>query len=83
MSDSLTLRFTVPPDDFTRAGEASSATKATLKQLGFPADIIRRVAIVMYEGEIVGELGPKTTTAQELGLYMAGAKRMQKEGEGA
>ena len=52
MSDSLTLRFTVPPDDFTRAGEASSATKATLKQLGFPADIIRRVAIVMYEGEI-------------------------------
>lgn len=31
--------------------------------------------LVMYEGEIVGELDPKTTTAQELGLYMAGAKR--------
>ena len=32
--------------------------------------------LVMYEGEIVGELDPKTTTVQELGLYMAGAKRM-------
>ena len=31
--------------------------------------------LVMYEGEIVGELDPKTTTVQELGLYMAGAKR--------
>ena len=30
--------------------------------------------LVMYEGEIVGELDPKTTTVQELGLYMAGAK---------
>ena len=34
--------------------------------------------LVMYEGEIVGELDPKTTTVEELGLYMAGAK---KEGE--
>jgi simple sugar transport system ATP-binding protein len=39
--------------------------------------------LVMYEGEIVGELDPKTTTVQELGLYMAGAKRMTKEGEPA
>ena len=31
--------------------------------------------LVMYEGEIVGNLNPKETTAQELGLYMAGAKR--------
>ena len=31
--------------------------------------------LVMYEGEIVGELDPKTTSVQELGLYMAGAKR--------
>ena len=31
--------------------------------------------LVMYEGEIVGELDPKMTTVQELGLYMAGAKR--------
>ena len=33
--------------------------------------------LVMYEGEIVAELDPKTTTVQELGLYMAGAKRME------
>ena len=39
--------------------------------------------LVMYEGEIVGELDPKNTTVQELGLYMAGAKRMTKEGERA
>jgi len=30
----------------------------------------------MYEGEIVGEFDPKTTDVQTLGLYMAGAKRM-------
>lgn len=35
--------------------------------------------LVMYEGEIVGELDPKKTTPQELGLYMAGAKRDTKE----
>ena len=35
--------------------------------------------LVMYEGEIVGELDPKKTTVEELGLYMAGAKRMEKE----
>lgn len=31
--------------------------------------------LVIYEGEIVGELDPKKTTVQELGLYMSGAKR--------
>ena len=36
--------------------------------------------LVMYEGEIVGEFDPKTTTVEELGLYMAGAK---KQGKGA
>jgi len=39
--------------------------------------------LVMYEGEIVGELDPKTTNVQELGLYMAGAKKNQKVGEAA
>jgi len=33
--------------------------------------------LVMYEGEIVGELDPKTATVEELGLYMAGAKRKE------
>ena len=35
--------------------------------------------LVMYEGEIVAECDPNTVTAQELGLYMAGAKRQNKE----
>ena len=35
--------------------------------------------LVMYEGEIVGQLDPKSTTAQELGLYMSGAKRQTAE----
>ena len=33
--------------------------------------------LVMYEGEIVGEFDPKKTTPEELGLYMAGAKRQE------
>ena len=35
--------------------------------------------LVMYEGEIVGELDPKQTTVEEMGLYMAGAKRQNTE----
>ena len=31
--------------------------------------------LVMYEGEIVGEFDPKQVTVEELGLYMAGAKK--------
>ena len=37
-------------------------------------DVSDRI-LVMYEGEIVGELNPHETTVEELGLYMAGAKR--------
>ena len=39
--------------------------------------------LVVYEGEIVGEFDPKQITVQELGLYMAGAKRAEKAGEPA
>lgn len=31
--------------------------------------------LVMHDGEIVGEFDPKQTTVQELGLYMAGARK--------
>ena len=37
--------------------------------------------LVMYEGEIVGEFDPKTTSVNELGLYMAGAKRQPVPGK--
>lgn len=52
MKLNINLHYTVPADDFTRAGEASGAVKAKLKQLGFRPDVIRKVAIAMYEGEI-------------------------------
>ncbi len=35
--------------------------------------------LVMYEGEIVGELDPAETDVRELGLYMAGQKRGEKK----
>jgi len=52
MSDMLHLHYEVDGEDFTRAGEASANVKKTLRQLGVSPDIIRRVAIVLYEGEI-------------------------------
>ena len=48
----LQLRYSVPGDDFTRAGEASGYVKHKLKKLGYNPSAIRRVSIAMYEGEI-------------------------------
>lgn len=48
----MKLHFTVNGDDFTRAGEVSSKVKKTLNQLGFNPEVVRKVAIAMYEGEI-------------------------------
>lgn len=48
----LHLHYEVPGDDFTRAGEASGQVKRKLKQLGFDSDVVRRIAIAMYEAEI-------------------------------
>ncbi len=52
MENSVKLHYKVDENDFTLAGEASSATKKVLKQLGFSAEVIRKVAIAMYECEI-------------------------------
>lgn len=52
MTNSLHFTYHVPGDDFTRAGEASGAIKSALKKLGLPPEVIRKVAISMYEGEI-------------------------------
>lgn len=48
----MSLKYHVSPTDFTRAGEASSDVKNKLKKLGVPPEIVRKVAIAMYEGEI-------------------------------
>lgn len=52
MNDVITMFYEVPGDDFTRAGEASSNIKSMLKKMGVKPEIIRKVAIAMYEGEI-------------------------------
>ena len=52
MSDTINLTYDVPGDDFTRAGEASSDVKGVLKKLGLSPQVVRKVAIAMYEGEI-------------------------------
>lgn len=52
MSEELIFSFNVDGDDFTSAGHASVQVKKNLRQIGIPAEIIRRVSIAMYEGEI-------------------------------
>ena len=52
MAGPLHLSYEVEGGDLTQAGEASSQMKQTLKQLGFPPDVIRRASVCMYEGEI-------------------------------
>ena len=52
MEDAIVLTYEVSPDDFTRAGEASSDVKSKLKQMGVSPEAVRKVAIAMYEGEI-------------------------------
>ena len=50
--DDLHLTFEVMAGDMSRAGEASSAVKQTLRKMGFDSDTVRRVSVCMYEGEI-------------------------------
>ena len=50
--DAIVFKYTVSDDDFTRAGEASSDVKRKLKQMNVSPEVIRKVSIAMYEGEI-------------------------------
>ena len=54
MSDGqqIILEFELKALNFDVAGEASSKTKRVLQQIGVPADIVRRIAISAYEGEM-------------------------------
>ena len=52
MADAVRFHFDVDGSDFSSAGEASVVVKKKLRQLGYPPDIIRKVSIAMYEGEI-------------------------------
>ena len=52
MSEPLVFHYDVDGSDFTSAGQASVFVKRNLRQLGLDPEIIRRVSIAMYEGEI-------------------------------
>ena len=52
MSEELIFKFEVDGQDFTSAGHASVQVKKNLRQLGISPEVIRRVSIAMYEGEI-------------------------------
>ena len=52
MAEEIKFHFDVDGENFSSAGEASVVVKKKLRQLGFPPDVIRKVSIAMYEGEI-------------------------------
>ena len=52
MSDELVFHFDIDGEDFTSAGQASVQIKKNLRALGISPEVIRRVSIAMYEGEI-------------------------------
>jgi len=52
MAENITFHFDVDGENFSSAGEASVLVKKKLRQLGLSSEIIRRVSIAMYEGEI-------------------------------
>lgn len=51
-SDALHFHYDVDGNNFTSAGEASVQVKRTLRQMGYHPDLIRRISVAMYEGEI-------------------------------
>ena len=52
MKEAVKFHFNVDGADFTSAGQASVQIKKSLRQLGLSPEIIRKVSIAMYEGEI-------------------------------
>ena len=52
MSERVNFHFDIDGENFTSAGEASVRIKKHLRDMGFAPDVIRRVSVAMYEGEI-------------------------------
>lgn len=52
MAENITFHFDIDGGNFTSAGEASVRIKKLLRDMSFPSDVIRRVSVAMYEGEI-------------------------------
>ena len=73
----VTFHFDVDGADFSSAGEASVKVKKKLRQLGVSPDVIRKVSIAMYEGEInmvihaEGGVADVTVTDNEVVIVLA------------
>lgn len=52
MTETVNFHFDIDGENFTSAGEASVRIKKLLREMGFTPEIIRRVSVAMYEGEI-------------------------------
>ncbi len=52
MTDMVNFHYDIDGDNFTSAGEASVRIKKMLREMGFSSEVIRRVSVAMYEGEI-------------------------------
>lgn len=52
MTEHVKFHFDIDGDNFTSAGEASVRIKKMLREMGFSSEVIRRVSVAMYEGEI-------------------------------
>lgn len=52
MNEAVKFHYVVDGEDFTSAGQASVQVKKNLRQLGISPEIIRKISIAMYEGEI-------------------------------
>lgn len=77
MSENVTFHFDVDGENFSSAGEASVLVKKKLRQLGISPEIIRRVSIAMYEGEInmvihaEGGSADVTVTDEEVAIVLS------------
>lgn len=52
MAEAVRFHYEIDGSDFSSAGAASVMVKKKLRQLGYPPEVIRKVSIAMYEGEI-------------------------------
>lgn len=83
MNDEVLLKetFTVTGNDFERGGEVSARIKALLKELGLPADLIRRLSIANFEAEMnvimYAELAEVTLTVTASAVRVVVADRGQ------
>jgi len=48
----VNFKYTIEGGDFSRAGHASSQVKKLLKQLNIDNQLIKRIVVALYEGEV-------------------------------